>query len=274
MISNMPPATALTELAMGLYSVLSVALPGTGPESAGILLVDPASGRAWVRFRPDLGTLSEEDEEYLNILAEDIAAKADELGGIALLDWLEENASNFLRVSDRETVAVDSFDRALTRLYRRHITPKVLPFRTHLPLYAAEAAAGSWGRPMEAGESPEQWLEIPGLRLTPDMFVAHVAGRSMEPRIPDGSLCVFRGGDALAGSRQGKLVLVVNYGEPGENRFTIKRYRSVKSSAGDDGAWTHEKILLEPLNPEFQAWELGDGERIRVLGEFVRVLED
>jgi phage repressor protein C with HTH and peptisase S24 domain len=67
---------------------------------------------------------------------------------------------------------------------------------------------------------PEEWVEAPeGLRITDDMFVAHVTGRSMEPRIPNGSLCVFRGN--VAGSRQNKLVLVMLYGVAGENRFTI-----------------------------------------------------
>ena len=74
---------------------------------------------------------------------------------------------------------------------------------------------------MEA--SDEDWMEAPpDLRLTEDMFVAHVVGRSMEPRIPAGSLCVFRRN--VTGSRQGRLVLVENYGETGENRYTIKRY--------------------------------------------------
>lgn len=272
-MANMPaPASTFTELATGQYSVLSVAAPGARPENAGILLIDPAADRAYLRFRPDLAAMAgADDEEYLEALAGDLERKAGEAGARALLDWLEGNASNFIRVTDREPVAVDSFDRTLARLYRRHVTPKVLPFRTHLPLYAAEAAAGSWGRPMEAGEEPEEWLEVPGLRLTPDMFAAHVTGRSMEPRIPDGAVCVFRGGAAVAGSRQGKLVLVANYGEPGENRFTVKRYRSVKA-VGEDGEWAHEKIILEPLNPEFESWELREGDRIRVLGEFVAVV--
>lgn len=94
----------------------------------------------------------------------------------------------------------------------------------------------------------------------------------MEPRIPAGSLCVFRGGSALAGSRTGKLVLVMNYGEPGENRFTIKRYRSTKTRTEE--GWQHEKIVLEPLNPEYESWELDENARIRVVGEFVQVLED
>ncbi len=42
------------------------------------------------------------------------------------------------------------------------------------------------------------------------MFVARIAGQSMEPKIPDGSLCVFRHG--VTGSRQGRLVLVERLG--------------------------------------------------------------
>jgi phage repressor protein C with HTH and peptisase S24 domain len=102
------------------------------------------------------------------------------------------------------------------------------------------------------------------------MFVAHVAGRSMEPKIPNGSLCVFR--YHVTGSRQGKLVLVMNYGETGDNRFTIKRYTSqkVKNAEG----WQHSRIRLEPLNPEYEAWDLDpeDESRLKIVGEFVAVL--
>ncbi|HYP15078.1 MAG TPA: S24 family peptidase, partial [Bryobacteraceae bacterium] len=256
-----------------VYSVVEIALPGSPVENAGVLLVDPDTDKCHYRFRPDLSDLSEDDAELLEALPQDLETKASEWGALKLLDWLQENASNFIRTTDPDRVMVDSFDKTLNRLYKRHITPKVIPFRTHLPLYSVEAAAGKWGRELEVDESePNKWLEAPGdLRLTEDMFVAYVTGRSMEPRIPAGSLCVFRGGSALAGSRQGKLVLVLNYGEPGENRFTIKRYRSTKHRTEE--GWAHEKIVLEPLNPEYEAWELDENARIRVVGEFVRVLE-
>lgn len=264
----------MLQMRTGYYTVVEVAIPGNPSESAGILLVDPASSRAYLRFRRDLPELSEDDSELLEELEADLERKASELGGTALLEWLEENASNFVRITDREAVTVDTFERTLNRLYSRHVSAKVLPFRTHLPLYSVQAAAGKWGREMDVEEStPDTWLEAPaGLRLTEDMFVAHVTGRSMEPRIPAGSLCVFRGGSALAGSRTGKLVLVMNYGEPGENRFTIKRYRSTKTRTEE--GWQHEKIVLEPLNPEYESWELDENARIRVVGEFVQVLEE
>jgi SOS-response transcriptional repressor LexA len=253
--------------ATGHYTVLQAALPGVAPENIGVLLVDN-SGSAHVKIRRDLRSLADEDDaEYLEALQFDLRQKASELGGESLMKWLVDNLSNFVRVSDPEETAVGWPEADLRRLYSEHIHPRVLPFETHLPMYTLAAAAGSWGEQMEASE--EGWMEAPpDLRLTEDMFVAHVVGRSMEPRIPAGSLCVFRRN--VAGSRQGKLVLVENYGETGENRYTIKRYKSVKRQTDEE--WEHETIRLEPLNPEYQAWELSPSD-IRVVGEFVRVLD-
>jgi SOS-response transcriptional repressor LexA len=254
----------------GDYLVVQIATPGALVENAGVLLVDPENDTPYLRFRRDLADLDEDNADILEALPQDLELKARELGAKRLLDWLEENASGFVQVTDRERVLVDRFEKALNRLYERHVRPKVLPFRTHLPVYTLAAAAGRWGEHMQA--EPEGWVEAPErLRLTDDMFVAHVVGRSMEPRIPAGSLCVFQGGAALAGSRQGRLVLVEHYGETGENRYTIKRYRSVKRQSEE--GWTHDRIILEPLNPEYEAWELTEDSPIRVVGEFVQVLE-
>lgn len=252
----------------GHFTILQAALPGAAPENIGVLLVDEA-GSAHVKMRRDLRSLADEDDaEYLEALQFDLGQKAGELGGSSLMNWLIENASNFLRVSDPEETAIHWVEADLRRIYSQHVHAKVLPFQTHLPQYTLAAAAGSWGEAMEADE--EDWVEAPpDLRLTEDMFVAHVVGRSMEPRIPAGSLCVFRRN--VTGSRQGRLVLVENYGETGENRYTIKRYTSVKRS-GEEGDWEHETIRLEPLNPDYEPWELSPS-NIRVAGEFVRVLE-
>ena len=42
-------------------------------------------------------------------------------------------------------------------------------------------------------------------------------------------------------------------------------------TANDDGTWQHDRIRLEPLNPEFEAFDLGEGE-FRVIAEFVQVM--
>lgn len=104
------------------------------------------------------------------------------------------------------------------------------------------------------------------------MFIAQVVGRSMEPVIPDGSWCVFRRN--VVGSREGKRLLVENLAESdaGGQRYTVKRYHSEKRYS-DDGEWAHSVVRFEPLNPEFDAWEIDDEHQCRVLAEFVRVLE-
>ena len=102
------------------------------------------------------------------------------------------------------------------------------------------------------------------------MFVAQIAGHSMEPLIPDGSLCVFRRG--VTGSREGRLVLVENLESGGNDRYTVKRYQSEKIQHGEE--WRHARIRLESLNPDYPSWDLDpDEEKYRILAEFVRVLE-
>jgi SOS-response transcriptional repressor LexA len=87
----------------------------------------------------------------------------------------------------------------------------------------------------------------------------------MEPRIPDGSLNIFRG--PVVGSRQGKIVLVELIGV--HERFTVKRYTSRKSQAAD--TWEHERIVLEPLNPEYEALDLAP-DRLKVIAEWIQTL--
>ncbi len=251
-------------------SILAVDLPGDGPANAGVLLEDPAADRLYVRLRRDWDQVAPEEAEVLAELESDLAAKSTELGATRVMEHLEDTLSNTLRVTDRREVMVEDFDRALGRLYREHVRSNVIEFITHLPRYSLAVAAGRFLENQEV--AAEGWEEAPaGLRLTPEMFVARIAGRSMEPRIPDGSLCVFRAG--VPGSRQGRLVLIEALGRGDNDRYTVKRYSSTKTQAAD-GTWSHEKISLEPLNPEFEAWELDpEEERFRIIAEFVRVLD-
>ena len=105
------------------------------------------------------------------------------------------------------------------------------------------------------------------------MFVARVVGKSMEPKIPDGSFCLFSA--PVTGTRQGKTVLVQlrdsRDPETGE-RYTLKRYESEKVAA--DGSWHHAKITLKPNNPEFAPIELSgaDEGQVQVIAEFIEVL--
>jgi len=255
------------------YSLLTVELPGQESVTAGVLLEDPATDRVHIRLRRDWESIDPDEAEVLAFLEDDLLSQAADEGASKFFAHLEDTLSNTIRVGDRREAMVEDFPRALARLYREHVRSEAQPFVTHLPRYSLAVAAGAFleNRVIEEGSEDQAWEEAPtGLRLTREMFVAEIVGHSMEPLIPDGSLCVFRRGGT--GSRQGRLVLVEALGEAGGDRYTVKRYRSEKRQ-NDTGEWAHESIRLEPLNPAYDAWDLDPQEdRYRILAEFVEVL--
>ena len=254
----------------GVYAVLEVALPGRASHNIGIVLVDSTTGRGWLKLREQFDDIAgPEDAEVFAALDADLRERMAEEGAEPLLQWMEDTLSNVLRIGDRREVNAESFTRSLAQLYEEHVEPiEVRRFETHLPLYTLRAAAGRLGEemPVEA----EDWVPAPaGIKLDSSLFVAHVVGRSMEPRIPDGSLNLFRFNPV--GSRQGKIVLVERYGVTDDTaRYTVKRYASEKRQQGDD--WEHTRIRLEPLNPEYDAWNV-DPEGFAVVAEWLRVIE-
>jgi SOS-response transcriptional repressor LexA len=252
------------------FWILELELPGEGPVNAGVLLEDAGGDRLHIRLRRDWDLIAPDEAEVLEDLEADLAAKSAETGAGRLLRYLEDTLSNVVRVSEPREVMVEDFDRAVARLYRDHVGSSVQQFITHLPRYSLAVAAGKFLENPEV--TAEGWEEAPAdLKLTQEMFVAHIAGRSMEPKIPDGSLCVFRHG--VTGSRQGRLVLVERLGGGANDRYTVKRYVSEKKTHAD-GTWSHERITLESLNPEFEDWDLNqEEERFRIIAEFVRVLD-
>jgi SOS-response transcriptional repressor LexA len=253
------------------YSLLLADLPGHNVETIGVLLLDPATDTLHVRLRRDWSTVaSAEDAEVLADLEEDLLSQARERGGAAVLDFLLNVASQSLRVSDREAVTVRNFDKTLSELYREHVSSRVLRYQTHLPQFSLAVAAGSFlTNPIDTEE--KGWIEMPAdLRLDEHMFVAEIRGHSMEPRIPDGSLCVFRQG--VVGSRNGRLVLVRNPGSIGDDQYTVKRYKSEKIVTEE--GFRQTRIRLESLNPDYPSWDLDtEEEKYQVIAEFVRVLE-
>jgi len=255
----------------GQYSLLVSELPGHGVQTLGVLLLDSENDQLHIRLRRDWDALaSQEDAEVLSALEEDLALQSREEGGRAVLDRLEDWGSGSIRVTDREAVTVRNFERTLSDLYRQHVPAQVLKFRTHLPKYSLMVAAGPFLTNREDIEA-EDWIETPAdLRLDENMFVARIQGHSMEPRIPDGSLCVFR--KNVVGSRNGKLVLVRDTELADDKRFTVKRYKSEKVVTEDEFVQT--RIRLESLNPAYPSWDLDeDSEKYQIVGEFVRVLD-
>ena len=126
-----------------------------------------------------------------------------------------------------------------------------LKFREYLPVYSLRAACGYFGEgePVE----PEGWVKVENCgRLDDKMFVVRAAGRSMEPKIHDGDLCVMRKYEG--GSRNGEIVLAQHrdFSDPESGgAYSIKKYSSEKV-VEEDGSWHHERITLSPLNREFE----------------------
>jgi hypothetical protein len=272
----------LVETQAAEYVLLEAQLPGRATVPIGVLLYDPgpsgdpAASRIGIRLRRDWERIvdNEEDREVFEMLGESLEQEAAEVPAHVFLARLEDSLSNVIRISNRRPVMMTGFESTLARLYKKEVPASVLPFRTHVPLYAAQAAAGGWSA--DQGEpSPDDasWVEAPtSIRLSGDMFAARVVGRSMEPLIPDGALCLFR--STVAGSRENRMLLVENR-DSFEHRYTVKRYKSRKHAVAgsEQGEWRHAAIRLEPLNPDFDAWELDEASDLRVLGEFVDVLD-
>lgn len=254
--------SSVTALRAGRYAVLEAEWDLTGPAAIGILLEDPSTNELHIRLRRDWAQLDPEDP-VLPLLEEDLRNKADEWGAERLLEWLEENLSANLRISDRETVAVDEFDRTLNRLYAKHVRTAA-DRATHVPRFSLRAAAGRFldNEEIEATGFEEVPKDLK--HVTPDMFAAEIRGTSMQPVIPDGSLCLFRHG--VSGSRHGRMVLVEELGRGGNDRYTVKQY--IRPPGGSRGF-----VTLKPLNPEHPAFEIGeDDDRFRVIAEFLQVL--
>jgi phage repressor protein C with HTH and peptisase S24 domain len=259
------------------YSVLQMALPAESPRNIGIFLLDLATGRLYKKLRRDWSAIADpESVEILKRLDEDFAAKIDELGGEVFLRSLEDSLSNFLLIDDRRDVSVVSnFETALNRLFEEHVQrTEVIPFVSHVPFYSLRAAATKFGEDMEV--EAEGWVRAPErLKLDRNMFACRVVGRSMEPLIPDGSLCLFR--SSVVGSRQNKRLLIQRMGVTDSSaEFTVKKYTSKKVSSGED-EWRHISITMKPLNPEFEAMVFGpedEHRQFRVIAEFVQVLEE
>ena len=146
---------------------------------------------------------------------------------------------------------------------------------TCVPLVPLKAAAGAFSDSQHIEDDELEWVEVASRhRLRKGMFVAQVVGKSMEPAIADGAWCLFRA--PVEGTRQSKTVLVqlrdATDPETGQ-RYTVKRYKSQEVTEGD--TWRHEKITLEPANPDFEPVELTGAEEgeLQVVGELVEVLE-
>jgi SOS-response transcriptional repressor LexA len=149
-------------------------------------------------------------------------------------------------------------------------------YRDALPFYTIKAACGKFGEGQEV--SPDGWVEVPPKPgMSEGWFVAQAIGKSMEPQIPDGSLCIFR--PVSAGTKDGKIILIQHHDiddpESG-GKYTLKRYTRIVDI--DNKGNERKKILLQPINNDYKpmVFENVDEDsesQFRVVGEFAGVLK-
>lgn len=144
-----------------------------------------------------------------------------------------------------------------------------------IPFYDLYAAAGSFSE-LQSTNTYSQIEVDEKYGNSDDYFALKVVGESMNRRIPNQSICIFK--KYHGGSRNGKIVLVEyrDIQDPDfKAAFTVKTYSSQKSIKED--VWGHDEIVLKPnsfdkrytdiiLDPE-------QAEGMKIIGEFVTVLD-
>ncbi len=106
----------------GEYCVLQYAGPGRPVVNIGVLLLDPVSDKLYLRMRSDWRGVAEPSEaQVLALLEDDLRSKANRMGGLNLLESLEDRLSSAIRMTDRQPIAVEEFGEALAQLYRLHV---------------------------------------------------------------------------------------------------------------------------------------------------------
>ena len=154
--------------------------------------------------------------------------------------------------------------------------PVAEQFRTAVPVHDLAAAAGAFSE----GQAPEVigWARLQHAQHALDKrtFVAKVAGRSMEPAIPDGCWALFRlfpDGVPPAATALDGMRVVVQLRETGDpehgGRYTLKRWRVGKT----DKEGGVQEVQLRPDNPSFATLHMRpDNGEIRAIAEFLEVL--
>lgn len=149
------------------------------------------------------------------------------------------------------------------------------PYCNAIPLYDLKAAAGAFSQTQQVDPSEMEWVSVPYIAPSKDLFVAQVIGESMNKRIPNGSWCLFKANPG--GTREGKIVLVehrdIHDPEMGGS-YTVKRYYSEKCVAGD--SWQHARITLKPESTSDQYQEIvlepSHAGELKIIGELIAVL--
>jgi hypothetical protein len=151
----------------------------------------------------------------------------------------------------------------------------IRPYENALPLLELRAAANASFENIEgyfANEDRFLWHPVKGGPFAKDRFLVRAEGSSMEPKIRDGQLCLFR--KDTGSSRNGKIILCQVGGFAGEAPVAlIKQYRSARTSS-TESLGEAKVIVLSSLNDKHEDIVLTEGVHLSVIGIFEWVLEE
>lgn len=152
----------------------------------------------------------------------------------------------------------------------------VKPPASYIPVFPIKVAAGKFSEEgdLSDDQAPLGWVEASIKGGHQDYFAAFVYGESMQPRISNGDLCLFR--KYTGGSRQGRIFLIqarsLHDAETGE-AFVVKKYmRQTPPKSTNENSETVIHLISE--NPRFSPiilYSLKD-EEIQTIAEFIKVL--
>lgn len=151
--------------------------------------------------------------------------------------------------------------------------PEIIPFQNSLPLLNLRAVANASYESLDGlfAEESVSWLPVKGGPFPKDRFLVRAEGDSMEPRIKDGDLCLFRRDPG--GSRNGKIVLCRIEGFAGAAPLAlIKQYRSARARA-EEGAGEAKAVVLSSLNAKYEDIVFSEGDNLSILGIFEKTIE-
>lgn len=162
--------------------------------------------------------------------------------------------------------------------------PRIIPYEeglkpssSYIPVYSIKVAAGKFSDEKEySQEPPLGWVDVNIKSSSSDYFAAYIHGESMQPRISDGDLCLFK--RYSGGTRQGKIFLIqarsLRDTETAES-FVIKKYmRQTPPKHSGDDAESSAVIHLISENPRFSPivlYGLKDDD-VQTIAEFIKVI--
>jgi transcriptional regulator with XRE-family HTH domain len=200
-----------------------------------------------------------------------------EISSSNIVEQAKENASVSLEVNSKlgGSEALKKFgdgDVAKKSIVIQFDSSKKKP-KNAVPFYPLEIAAGKFAEGRLPGE-PSGWVIVDSKHSSEDFFASRVKGSSMEPTIPDGSICLFK--KYSGGSRQGKVLLVQVRGlvDPDTgSSFVLKRYKRI-TALNDADDRSNVIIQLLSDNREYDPIQLKglSEEAISTLALFVKVL--